>query len=163
MAETIVKCLICHVQLPSSLATKQFDDRDEDSKISVNSFNQNSETGVSSLSSLSLIDRHLHTIFILKTIFQLPSTRLIKYLKNSPCIEKWITLCSNCEQLVSDCKSIYGDLLKIQERLQASRLDIIKLVKTSYSTDEDRFYGKFNEQTVSEDCRRFIMSRKKFT
>ncbi len=168
-----LKCLICSGKLPSSPSIKQVDIKKDNEGINFGS--ENFCEPVSSLSaspSLSLINQHVHTIFVLKTIFQLPSTRLTKYLKNSPNIEEWISICSNCKQVVSDCQSIYSDLLKIQDKLLASRLNIIKLVKTSHSGNNsstsddddpnDQFCGNSHQFNISQDCRRFIINRKYF-
>lgn len=109
MEETreLIKCLLCGLHRCNE---EQFTDKTAES---------------------SLISKHLQVIFLLRNILEVPSSKLVIFLKSHPNLESWLSVCDKCTQMVNHCKSTYQSILEAQNKFRTVKQEIVQLLKNS--------------------------------
>lgn len=133
------------------------------------------ENDVSTLKEKSVLSKHLHVIFTLNKVLELPIDKLVEYLQACPDVNLWtLTVCSECDKLVADSKKVYQELLEVQRRFAECQQKIIRVFKEAGDGAEIKL--GYNEKRrkvavgsslkpldLAYETRKFVLNRKKIT
>lgn len=138
----LIKCLICGLKNSSG---KQLKDNCDES---------------------SLISKHLHVIFLLRNILEVPTDKLVIFLISHPNVESWLSVCDTCSQMVNNCKSTYQAILTAQSKFRTAKQGIIQNLKRSalikQEITQEEFLDDFPDKSVDivEEIRGFVVHSK---
>lgn len=125
------RCLICGAvaNLSDKVTPKNFSDQTSEDD------NNDNVSADSQSTNMPCILRHqLHVIFLLRTVFGLPSETLEHYLKTKGNPDGWITLCSTCDKLTKTARRLHLQVLEISQKFIYLKQEIREKLKTTCSS-----------------------------
>lgn len=85
---------------------------------------------------------------------------MMAYLRSDTKVESWISVCDNCEQMVTSCKTIYENILTAKSQFRKVKQEIIQTLKGSPLIRQDDDNEVVMATNIVEEIREFVYQSK---